>query len=63
LGERRGASFVRAFPTRLYKRKEAWLESIAGGYEAFFGPFSLRGTVEAEAIDFARGRGRFVLSW
>lgn len=63
MGERSGASVIRAFPTQLYRRKEAWLESIIGGYEAFFGPFSLRGTVEAEDIDLARGHGRFVLSW
>lgn len=61
--DKQGISIIRGFPTYAYRRHEAWLESIAGGYEAFFSPFRVEGTVQAEELDFARGDARFILQW
>jgi hypothetical protein len=61
--ERRGVSTIKGFPTSFYRRKESWLESIVGGYEAFFTPFHLKGTVTVDQVDFPAGRARFILTW
>ena len=62
--QRRCTSVVRDFPARLYRRREAWLETAMGGYEAFFTPFKLdRGTVRVSERDFTTGSASFVLEW
>jgi hypothetical protein len=61
--ERRGVSLVRGFPTRLYRREQAWVESALGGYEGFFVPLRLEGRVRAEEVDFRAGNSRFILEW
>jgi hypothetical protein len=60
---RRGISVIKGFPVSLYRRREAWIESLAGGYEAFFVPFRLQGSVAVEDIDGAAGQARFILAW
>jgi hypothetical protein len=61
--ERRGVSIISGFPTRFYRHKEAWLDSTFGGYEAFFTPFRVKGTVTVQDANFTAGRVRFTLSW
>jgi len=61
--KRRCVSVVSDFPTRFYRRRQAWLESAIGGYEAFFAPFHLQGRVSVTETDFAAGSARFVLEW
>jgi hypothetical protein len=61
--QRRSTSIVRDFPTRLYRRREAWLETAMGGYEGFFAPFRLDGTVRVTDRDFAAGSASFLLEW
>ena len=62
--QRRATSVVRDFPARLYRRREAWLETAMGGYEAFFAPFKLgKGTVRVIERDFTTGSASFVLEW
>jgi hypothetical protein len=61
--ERRGISIIKGFPTRFYRRREAWLESLLGGYEAFFAPFRVKGTVTVDAANFTAGSVRFILTW
>jgi hypothetical protein len=61
--ERRGVSIIKDFPTRFYRHKDAWLDSLFGGFDAFFAPFRMRGTVTIGEHNFAVGYVRFILTW
>jgi hypothetical protein len=60
---RRGVVNIHDFPTRFYRQRDAWLDSCYGGYEAFFMPFRLMGTVSIGEVDFPRGHAQFILTW
>jgi hypothetical protein len=60
---RRGVSIINGFPTSAYRRHEAWLDSIFGGYEAFFAPFRLQGSVAVDEVNVVAGHARFTLTW
>jgi hypothetical protein len=59
--EGRAFAIMRGFPTPLYRRPEAWTESVLGGLQGLFEVFRMRVRVEADAVTPAETR--FAVHW